>query len=248
MLERPDGFWVRDTHPDHDGDLVNEVYYGDTYRTSLVPVASEGDPELVIDIGASIGVFPRRWREKNPDAVYVCVDANADNLPMLERNLQGMRALVLHGACTYEPGELALLNSVQVAGITETTGGSIVAPVAVVEASRDRRYWRDLRPLPKFTLEELVDCAVAEFGLKSRIVHLLKLDCEGSEFSILANARLERIRFIVGEYHGHRRWQELVRLRFPDSDWSYGHMSDGELGVFHLRNDRYLREMGLDGG
>jgi hypothetical protein len=94
-------------------------------------------------------------------------------------------------------------------------------------------YWLDTRPLSKVTLEELM----ARFELDH--IDVLKLDCEGSEFSILENATsLARIGLIVGEYHGSAGFRELVaegfatwtcHLGLPDP---YG--NDG--GLFWLFN------------
>jgi FkbM family methyltransferase len=65
------------------------------------------------------------------------------------------------------------------------------------------------------TLGELM----AEHGLER--IDVLKLDCEGSEFSILGRTTvLDRIGLIVGEYHGREAFQKLVVERF--GGWSMG--------------------------
>jgi hypothetical protein len=96
-------------------------------------------------------------------------------------------------------------------------------------------YWRDRRPLPKVTLEDLL----AESG-RDRI-EVLKLDCEGSEYSILGRTpSLARIGFILGEYHGQARWDEFRARRL--AGWDYGHMSMDALGRggnFHYRNPAF---------
>ncbi len=92
-------------------------------------------------------------------------------------------------------------------------------------------YWADLRPIETVTLEQLAE----KYGLER--IDFLKLDCEGSEFSILQNTTmLERIGVIVGEYHDRARFLKLVAERF--ADWALRILKDGELGVFWLTNPR----------
>jgi hypothetical protein len=76
-------------------------------------------------------------------------------------------------------------------------------------------------------------------------IDILKLDCEGSEFSILENTTmLDRIRVIVGEYHDKPRFEKLVAERF--ADWKLRILHEGEPGAFWLLNPR--RELRLSPG
>ena len=64
-------------------------------------------------------------------------------------------------------------------------------------------------------------------------IDVLKLDCEGSEFSILGQTTLlDRIGVIVGEYHGKAAFLKLVAQRF--AGWELRILKDGELGLFWL--------------
>jgi hypothetical protein len=66
-------------------------------------------------------------------------------------------------------------------------------------------------------------------------IDILKLDCEGSEFSILGKtASLDRIGLIVGEYHGKEKFRQLIADRF--AGWELRVLRDGELGTFWLAN------------
>ena len=93
------------------------------------------------------------------------------------------------------------------------------------------RYLQDRRPLTSITIEQIME------RLEVDHIDVLKLDCEGSEFSILRNSpavRDGRVRFILGEYHGRAKWDALLQERF--TGWDYGHMhASGDLGIFHLR-------------
>ena len=59
---------------------------------------------------------------------------------------------------------------------------------------------------PTITIEEI--CSKYHFPR----IDVLKLDCEGSEFSILENCDLSLLRMVVGEYH-HEEQQD-VRPQF----------------------------------
>jgi rfaE bifunctional protein nucleotidyltransferase chain/domain len=238
MIRHNTGLWLHDgEHSRQDLDVVHEVLIDDCYFTRMMPPA-----ERVIDIGAHIGSFARKWRQKCPTARIACVEACPENIDVLTANV-GEFATVINAACTYEPGEVKLINSILAGG--KATGGSIVATkdTPIPQHHLDNRdYWDDARPLRKVTLEDVMQ----EMGFAT--VDLLKLDCEGSEFSILADSpSLRRVAFICGEYHGCERWDEFVK-QF-EADWDYGHMHrHGGQGIFHLRNKHPVRNIVMTNG
>src|SRR5262249_43824536 len=140
---------------------------------------------------------------------------------------------------TYE-ADVALLNAVYPG--CQTTGGSTVIGRAELRKRLEEgvvavrpggempgEYWADFRPVEVLTLEDLM----ARYGLKR--IDFLKLDCEGSEFSILRHTpSLDRIGLVVGEYHGREAFLSLVRERF--TGWDLRILRDGELGTFWLKN------------
>lgn len=202
-----------------DVDVIREVWHGDGYRTQELPTT--GEDELVIDIGAHIGTFAWMWRRRNPNARIVCVEANPDNWEVLAANC-GDWATVKRGACAYDRS-FQLMNSICPEGVA--TGGSFLAPFGF--ATPDTRYRVDQRQIPAFTLEELCD---------GETIHLLKLDCEGSEFQILAGTSLlPKTRLVVGEYHGREHW-ERERGNWFGPQWRYTLLRDGEIGGFLYEN------------
>jgi FkbM family methyltransferase len=226
------GFWCRKDNLEQDLVIVQDIYGNDAYRTCLLP---RRGPELVLDVGAHIGCFARKWHELNPEAQILCVEACPENIPALLANVGGF-AKVLRAACTYEVGPVGLLNAVR--PHCESTGGSMVVPLADLDSEPGQPgyvYWRDRRVLPKVTLEDLMALAG-----KDRI-DILKLDCEGSEYSILGRTpSLGRIAFILGEYHSQARWDAFRADRL--AGWDYGHMSMdilGRGGIFHYRNPSF---------
>jgi FkbM family methyltransferase len=235
MIRHNTGFFLHEgSYSRQDLNVWDEVVKRDCYYTHLMPTAA-----TVADIGAHIGFFASKWKEKCPEARITCVEACPENIPILQANVPF--ANVIHAACTYEPGELKLANSIQHGG--KATGGSVVLPASTVipqDQLDSLIYWEDSRPLPKVTLHEVME----RMGV--RFLDLLKLDCEGSEYSILEHAPLERIAFICGEYHDCAKWDAFVS-RFKD--WDYGHMSrtTGQ-GIFHLRNRHPIRTVVFTNG
>ena len=230
-LVRAGEFWIRADNTEQDLVVVKDIFEQDAYCTQLLS-NNAGPDEIVVDIGAHIGTFARLWHRKNPQARIICVEACPENLNALRANVAGF-AEVVHAACSYETGELMLLNAVR--PDCESTGGSVVVPRSERETTPLRQegyvYWDDFRELPKVTLEELM----SRFGFDH--INILKLDCEGSEYSVLGKTTsLDRIRIIVGEYHVRARWNEFRGRRLQG--WDYGHMLDcGERGgLFHYAN------------
>lgn len=207
---------------EQDKNVVREVVQADGYKLDarhLMPLR----PSLVIDIGAHIGSFAKMWHLRNPAAKIVCVEVCPENWDILDVNT-ALIASVEHAACTYEPGQVVLHNSIMAGG--SATGGSILSSPDV-EFSGD--YWRDDRPIRKTTLEELIH--KHQFPR----IDCLKLDCEGSEFSILEHATcLDKVGFICGEYHDSERWRELISRKF--GDWSHCYVGGQN---FHLQNPRW---------
>ncbi len=213
--------WVRRAHRAADMVIVRDVYLEDCYRVAELPRA----PRFVIDVGAHIGAFARRLHHRTARAHVACVEANVANLPALEANVGGF-ARIIPAACTYEPGEVLLFSTVFEG--SDNTGGSTILPAESV-AARERAAATAYRPsgnMPKITLEEIVrHCGWPR-------IDLLKLDCEGSELSILEHCDLGLMRHVVGEYHDRARFLDLIERRF--AGWQLRLLSDGPIGLFWL--------------
>ena len=215
----------------------------DSYKIDELPLPRP----VVVDVGAHIGCFAKRMHDRNPSARIICVECCPENVPALEKNA-GHFATVVSAAVTYEQ-EVALLNAVypncvSTGGSTVITRAELERRVAEHQASaqastndatsadappRVGEYWADFRPIRTLTLEDLM----REHQFQR--IDVLKLDCEGSEFSILSKTpSLNRIGIIVGEYHGKADFEKLVAERF--AGWELRIIRDGELGTFWLRN------------
>lgn len=227
--------WIRTgEHGQQDRDVIAEVIHGNGYRLDLR--GDGGEAPLVVDVGAHIGTFAKLFHARNPTAEIWCCEVCPENWDCLARNVRGEGiGRVVCGAITYEQGDLVLLNSYKPGGTA--TGGSRVVEAEEVPSAQafGHLYWCDRRVIDKFTLEQIMTWAGRDW------IDVLKLDCEGSEFSILEHGPMERVGFICGEYHGWARFDELRRRKFADWDFGHMHRSGGgpdALGIFHLVNPR----------
>lgn len=216
----------------HDGDFcsVVAVYENDEYH--LCDSAPGRRDEVIIDVGGHVGAFSRLAYLRNRKARIFAIEANPANIPVLHANI-GDFATIIPAALTYEPGDVALLDSIYPG--TLSTGGSIVLPAAEVAEYTGEQYIPRPEPLPTITLEKIV----ADHGID--FVDVLKLDCEGSEHSILrGTASLDRVGIILGEYHsGKSKWYKLVEDCFPPGDWFHiARNHHDHMGLFTLVNLR----------
>lgn len=226
-------FWIRPDNREQDLCVLQDVYEKDSYRLKEVPFT----PNVIVDVGAHIGAFSRKASLLYPWAKIAAVEACPENIAALSKALHHDRTVVIHAACTYQESPV-LLNSVF--PNCESTGGSIVCKKEDLAKYRREGYWPDSRPLPTITLEQIME------RIGTSKIDILKLDCEGSEFSILTFASaacLKSVKLIIGEWHDcpdkggihHGNFQDLIAARFQG--WPFRILkSEGNFGTFWLSN------------
>ena len=234
----PPGVWIRTEYHDADMVIVRDVIEEDCYRIRDLPRPIH----FAMDIGAHIGAFSVALSRQRPESKIACVEANPANIECLKKNAvsvamsadrQGRQveplAIVSPCACTYA-GHVRLLSSVFDG--TQNTGGSFVEPFTkhAWKQLPNAHEYRDAGNVRSRTLDSLLDDVI-----RWPQIDVLKLDCEGSEFSILEKARcLDRIGVIVGEQHDEKRFAELVERRFPRDEWTLDILRGGTPGLFRL--------------
>jgi len=226
-------FWIRPAMAKQDLVVVEDVAEKDAYRIEQLPMPRP----VVVDVGAHIGCFSRKLHERNPLAHIIALECCPENIPALKKNVGGF-ATVVQAAVTYQK-DVALMSAVYPGCLS--TGGSRIVDRRQLKhkvtagdlretpgSPPNTEYWADFRPIRTITLEEILQ----EHGLDR--IDVLKLDCEGSEMSILRNTSLlDKIGIIIGEYHDQKAFMELVEERF--SGWHLRILKDGEPGLFWLR-------------
>ena len=99
---------------------MQDVAEQDSYHVDELPMARP----VVVDVGAHIGCFARRFHDRNPLARIIAVECCPENIAALRKNV-GAIATVVQAAVTYEP-DVALMNAVFPHCVT--TGGSTIVP------------------------------------------------------------------------------------------------------------------------
>jgi hypothetical protein len=84
---------------DGDKNVVDEVFSHDQYNVHKLPVHESG---LMIDVGAHIGTFSRKWYDFHKDAKIVCVEPDAAKFECLVANVGSFTSPV-NAMCTYLP-------------------------------------------------------------------------------------------------------------------------------------------------
>ena len=202
VVKRGIPFKVRDNTVDIN--VLDEVITGDCYRLDQINLRERPN---IIDVGGHIGGFTKLVAWKWPHGRIFTYEAHPANWPVIETNISDIKDKVTlyKGACVGEEptNKRLVINALEA---TRVTGGwgIIYDKDAYIpgagEASVDIENF--------FYLKNLLPALDK--------VDILKLDCEGSEFSILkhmTNDELYKVDYLVAEIHCGA---------LPHHDWTYG--------------------------
>jgi FkbM family methyltransferase len=176
-------------------------------------------PKVVFDIGGHIGTFTKLMHTYFPDAIYICVEPNTRSFDLLRRNVPF--AWCFNGACTYD--EVSVLTDDKY----EATGGGFMTTqekFATDELNHKDNFIYKIgeENVESITIEQILQIV----GVSS--IDVLKLDCEGSEFSIMTGMPKEvaaGVTLCVGEYHtdqGPDYFKEVAKKTFPQLEFEVG--------------------------
>ena len=179
--------------------ICHDVFAGHEYAFDT----RRRDP-AIIDAGAHVGVATHYFKQRYPRSRILALEANPVTFELLRRNIShnGLDDVrPLHAALAPEAGEIAFYAS-----------ASDDAPGAWGD-SAIQQPWHEgdgtaVVRVPAVTLSSLLTAPV----------DLLKLDIEGLETEVLAEAapRLQLVRRVVLEFHGTRRNPDNAIARLSD--------------------------------
>lgn len=179
----PAGFRVRPGT--WDAEIFRAVCLENEYRLpNPLPAGA-----IVLDVGAHIGSFAFAAHAVGAAAI-LCYEPHPENFALLAHNVgllpraRACRRAIWHAA------ERPRLRMEAFPG--PNTGGAGV-------------FAGNGQPVPALGLDRAIAAAL-EFGGGDRL-HLLKLDCEGAEYPILADADLARVDALCGELHDGPLWR-----------------------------------------
>jgi len=142
--------------------------------------------DVVIDIGAHIGLFAIYTALRFPEVVIHSFEPFPENYELLQRNLERNGITTVR---TYQQGvtsdgrSLEMVTNPQNSGSANCYSGSL------------KEYGRTTG-IPSTTLDHIFD------SLNVDKCKLLKIDCEGSEYEILLTTRsLAKVEYLSGEFH-----------------------------------------------
>jgi FkbM family methyltransferase len=190
------------------------------------------DPRTIVEVGASDGISTIYLSARFPNARILAIEPQSVWQDVLHRNAESAGNVeVFLVALGDREGELELRGSSK-----KPTGASGF----MAEHTKSGEL---IEKVPMRTLAGLLDDA----GLDAPDV--LKLDCEGAEYGILAafpEDRLRKISWIIGELHGHHDFKVLDLL---DGN---GFRIDGRKTLhkpqwrFHAVREDVLEKLGTD--
>ena len=158
-------------------------------------------PDVVIDVGANVGLWTATARARFPDATYHLVEPQPACIKRLKAIAEQTPRTHVYGTAITRPGVETVLMARE-AGGPEDGGGTFVvnSPASALGAI----------PFPSTTLDSLFAGAGG-----TRV--LLKLDVEGHELQALegASALLARTEVVVAEFWMFRFWNEPMTI-LPD--------------------------------
>lgn len=174
--------------------LYGEVVEQDTYRLKRIDFV----PDIIIDIGANIGIFSRFARTLFPDTKIIAIEPDPGNIKIFRQFPADPNILLVEKAL----GRGRLFH-----GTTEANGSGAVYlsaglgyPEKEMEEAADHHWGMEVSSVPTITLEQIVQHYVPP-GKRT----LLKLDCEGAENTIWSDrSSLEALRvfdYIAAEIH-----------------------------------------------
>ena len=178
-----------------DEGVIREVVEADVYKLKTIDFK---EPPVVVDVGGHIGSFTRAAAAKWPSGKFFTYEANPMNYDIITRNLSSITSYkkVFLGACVGAPPANKFMVISKPEADSITGGWGILYDENPVNVNHDKTA-----TVPITNFYSLVDLFEQE---KLSKIHLLKLDCEGSEFSIikeLPDELLAKIDIIVAEVH-----------------------------------------------
>jgi FkbM family methyltransferase len=204
-------FGVRDRT--WDAYIANGVVVGDEYRVSRYA----GSKAVVLDVGAHIGSFATTVKRAFPDSRVIALEAADFNVPVLAHNLTYAPEIeAFYNAIGSKDGDLIHVPN----ACGPNTGGNGCVPHTQQGAST---HTVTLATLAKTLGVERFD--------------VVKLDCEGGEHALLADAAsaelLAQAAYVTAEIHGHlkavhdwflARFSSVEFLPHPDVPAKLAHL------------------------
>jgi FkbM family methyltransferase len=226
----------------------NECYKFSTIKNYIAKTRAK-EIEIALDIGANVGTISLMMHAYFPNAKIYGFEAVGEYYELARANTKHINQIkVYRRAVTAQhiftgdndnssrtsPVSLVILKALPEAG-PGWGGGSLVLPAddsVLTNNSNVAGFERINQPVRPLTLVEIVKIILRREHAEE--IDLIKMDCEGCEHSAIGCSDMEtlqRIRFIVGEYHGIKRFHYLMKEKLFRTH-KVNLIGDGNLGAF----------------
>jgi len=224
----------------------NACYKFSTIRR-FIAMTGAAPVRLTIEVGANVGEITLLMKAFFPTARVYAFEPVSEYWKIActrTAKLEGVRVFRRAVTCQHiyrddlgrEPreavGQLRIFKGTS-AGGPGWQGGSTVVHEEQAQSFASRRGYE---PYPSkvraCTLEHVIGLVLRRH--KADTIDLIKMDCEGCEHSSLGSASessLQKVRYIVGEYHGIQRFFRVVKERLFHTH-KVSLIGDGRLGAF----------------
>lgn len=163
----------------------------DTYNIKHISF-STGD--IVLDVGANIGMFSIFLAKRHPDIKIIAIEPVPENFEHLKRNIElnsVKNITALNFALTADGRNIDIMLPLQNPG-----GASFISNL---ECSHGK-----IHSVPSQTLDSIF----SQYQIDR--CKMMKIDCEGAEYEILFHSHsLNRIEYLSGEFHYNRRLKRI---------------------------------------
>ena len=209
---------LRKVKGDHVLSMMLDIVIDDSYGLKRFNIKAL---DSIVDIGANVGIFSLHARTLFPDARLLAFEPSSKSRLFLEENIKGLNIDIYPYAVGNSRGKIVL---------------NELDDMSACYISLEK----DITALNSQECELInLDDVVAKLEM-SDTNHLLKIDCEGSEYEIMQSPSLNSFTYIVGELHTCQYGNPKIGLKmlkdngFRIDKWVS--FPDGLAGVFWASN------------
>jgi len=197
-------FKIKTEHLNTDSNVIYEIWKKNCYKVNKKDFV-EREGNIIIDIGAHIGIFSVLCSFIKQDALILSFEPDLENFSLLKKNI-----ILNKSENNIKPFPICVSGSdtMKILYKSKKSIGHTITPNEFIIKNEIQASHK----VPCITLEQIFT------GEKIKLCDFLKIDCEGSEYDILLNTPSEifkKIKKISLEYHNgltKHNHKELVKL------------------------------------